>query len=1155
MLKSPRKKSKFSKVNEKETNTNANTAVKSSENDFFEKKIIESKKTKLDEETFEEKTRISNNLDDESSFGLKRQKLTYLQPHEDDDFYCEFPEFINLDYYDYNFFHNKKGKVNNKKTIKKNNSYDNIVIVGFEQKEENVNIHGEKAENVGKQIHELIYYLIENNITELPSMEYFTLNKMLYRHKDYIYSGTIVNNIDLDSKKGKGEVRLSQRFKKKNTRKIDKDSIFKQKITSMFIKKVVIKSANQIELLKNELKLYFLLSKYNKDFSVFKFLCNLKFFHYDERNSFLYLFYENDEFVSIREIIKEIEDKKYSNLIFKEKLILTAKFINFVILLHSNMILHRDLNIDYFYFKKNNFEKNDIKLGSLKTFDLFNCIQIIPEEIPKDTSLNDYINQKVLFASPRYVAPELTIIYPQHGWSGDIWAFSCLLITIFLKYSDFNEELLTGLFNRIFRGTNYSAGEEEVFPLIRQESKKGNIFRMKLKKFAVPNIPKCIPVEIAQIIGMAFYLEPRNRPSIINIVEEFNALFKKSGIDIIKLNNKQINKIDQLVDICNASYEQCSNEIKAKKNNRWRRCPYHNNIVRKHYCETCDDFCCEKSLEMVHSQHLSELLYKPINDDDFMNENEINNNINENSDLKDDEKNNLFYEKILIKSYLSELEKLEIDKNFKIVQDFRTIFQNDYESEKKRINDQYKHILDLLDEMEKEELLNLELSKEKFELQNELVIKNSEINERNSISFFETKPIFFSMLNRFLLSFKNEEINSENYHFFKTKLDKFFDYSNELIKSGELLKKNCEDINYNGKYIFTPLIHAEDMKNYLEGIENQLKTENFHPFDFTDSNQLSINNELVMVIPLTQYIFSYSKNTFKKFKIDFDQNDLSLTYFLPGCVTIHLGDNILIITGGEYKNEPTSHYMILTINEKVLDEKAEMNSTHRFHSMININNNSKNYIFVIGGWDSNEVEYINFENGIKWTSISKLNYQRSDSTAFYFNEKYIYVFGGWDFFNKKCVSEIERYQLFNSNSGDSIVNNNKWEKIEIKGEKISLNKYNMGIINLINEDDDVSSKILLVGGFDQSYDYSQSIVKLEIYKEEQCVFVHKNIKGLPIGDESSFWYEKEFHVMNNETKDGLIAVNFNCFNNIFVYDFRSCEFKLYVNQMTSGVQS
>ena len=260
MLKSPRKKSKFSKVIEKETNTKANTAVKSSENDFVEKKIIESKKTKLEEETFDGKTRLSNNLDDESSFDLKRQKLTYLQPHEDDEFYCEFPEFINLDYYDYQYFHDKKGKITNKKTIKKNNSYDNIVIVGYEQKEENVNIRGEKTENVGKQINELIYYLIENYLIELPSMEYFTLNKMLYKHKDYIYSGTIVNNIDLDSNKGKSEVRLSQRFRKKNTRRIDKDSIFQQKITSMFIKKVAIKSANQIQLLMNELKLYFLSS-------------------------------------------------------------------------------------------------------------------------------------------------------------------------------------------------------------------------------------------------------------------------------------------------------------------------------------------------------------------------------------------------------------------------------------------------------------------------------------------------------------------------------------------------------------------------------------------------------------------------------------------------------------------------------------------------------------------------------------------------------------------------------------------------------------------------------------------------------------------------------------------------------------------------------
>lgn len=169
---------------------------------------------------------------------------------------------------------------------------------------------------------------------------------------------------------------------------------------------------------------------------------------------------------------------------------------------------------------------------------------------------------------------------------------------------------------------------------------------MKLKKFAVPNIPKCIPVEVAQIIGMAFYLEPRNRPSIINIVDEFNELFKKSGVDIIKLNKMQKNKIDQLVDLCNASYEQCSNEIKMKKNDdRWRRCKYHSNRVRKYYCETCDTFCCEKSLEMVHSQHLFELLCVPNDEDDFMNVNDLNNSINVNLNLRNDEIEDLFCEK------------------------------------------------------------------------------------------------------------------------------------------------------------------------------------------------------------------------------------------------------------------------------------------------------------------------------------------------------------------------------------------------------------------------------------------------------------------------------------------------------------------------------
>ena len=1144
MIESPKKKSKFNNVKDRVIKS----PEKNSQKEFLERKIIETKKLKFEEDSQDGKTRFSNYLDDESSYGIKRQKLTYLQPHQNDEFYIEFPEFINLDYYDFHHYHQKKNIANNKGEINKKDISDNIYIVGFEQEEEHINIRDEKAEHVENQILKLINYLIENKVIELPSMEYFSLKEMLYKHKDYIYYGNINNNSELLNKKV-NKNRLSQRFQKKSNRKIDKKAILEQKITTMFIKKVNINSGNQIYLLIKELELYFLLFKYNKEFSSYKFLCNLKFFHYDERNFLIYLFYENENLIPIKEIIYEIEAKKNDTLILKEKLILASKFINFVIFLHSNMILHRDLNIDYFYFKKNHFDKKNLNLGSLKTFDLFNCVQIITSNIPKDISLSEYINQNSFFASPKYVAPELTIIYPIQGWSGDIWSLACLLITIFLKYSDFNQELLTRLLTRIFRGTNYIIDESDDFNINRQESRKGSIFRKKLKRFSIPQIPKCVPVEIAQIIAMCFYLEPRNRPNILNIIDEFNILLKKYGINLIEVNSHQIDNIDQLTEICNTNYSECINERNNKRKNRWQRCKYHRNRVRKYYCETCDTFCCEKSLEIVHNKHLFELLCIPDDEEEPIENNNMSTNMN-NLNLKNDELEDLFCEKRIIKSYLTELEKLEIDKNYKIVQEFRTIFQNDYETEKNRINTQYDKILNILDEMEKEELLNLEISKGKFESQNKKAFYDSEINEKNAISFFETKPIFFSNLNRFLISLKNDEVNSENYKFFKSKLNKFFDYSNDLIHSGEALKMKCEDINNNGKYIFTPEQYTEEMKNFLETIENKLKSDNFQPFDFTDSDKLSIKDELIMIIPLTQHIFSYSKNTFKKFKIDFEKDDLTINYFLPGCVTIHQGKDKLIITGGELKNEPTSNFLLLTINDKVLSEKIEMNYSHRFHSMINIEINNNNYIFVIGGWDCAEVEYINLNTCKKWNSISKLNYSRSDSTAFYFNEKYIYVFGGWDFFNKKCVQEIERYDLFDRYNKENIKNDNKWEKIEIKGETISLIKYNMGLINLINENNDRSSKILLVGGFDQSYDYSQSVVKIEIFKDEPTAYVHKNIKGLPMGEESSFWYEKQFHIMSNETNDGLIAVNFNCFNNIFVYDFRSCEFKLYTNQMT-----
>ena len=49
-------------------------------------------------------------------------------------------------------------------------------------------------------------------------------------------------------------------------------------------------------------------------------------------------------------------------------------------------------------------------------------------------------------------------------------------------------------------------------------------------KYAIPKIPKTIPLEIAQVIAICFYVEPRNRPNVITLIDKFNGVFKEYGM-------------------------------------------------------------------------------------------------------------------------------------------------------------------------------------------------------------------------------------------------------------------------------------------------------------------------------------------------------------------------------------------------------------------------------------------------------------------------------------------------------------------------------------------------------------------------------------------------------------------------------------------------
>jgi len=283
---------------------------------------------------------------------------------------------------------------------------------------------------------------------------------------------------------------------------------------------------------------------------------------------------------------------------------------------------------------------------------------------------------------------------------------------------------------------------------------------------------------------------------------------------------------------------------------------------------------------------------------------------------------------------------------------------------------------------------------------------------------------------------------------------------------------------------------------------------------------------------------------------DFEEKNIKIKTFLPGSSTLHF-DNSLFITGGELYEEPSNFFLKISIKEKIVEELIELNFPRRFHSMMNI---LDKFIMVIGGWNSNKVEIIDTSNLKNWEILPSMNCERSDCTAYLFNNHFVYIFGGWDYNTKICIPDVERYELFSniSNMNPQEINyKNKWEIIRIRNNSMFLQKYNMGLIPMYEKGvNKLYEEILLVGGYDEEYDYSNSIVKIEIYfDEEKDISISKDINFLKNDVESSFWYEKTFHLINNEIDDEVLAVNFNSFNYLYAYSYKKNEIKLFVNEL------
>jgi len=899
----------------------------------------------------------------------------------------------------------------------------------------------------------------QNNIVQLKERTDFKLDNLLYKHRQYIYKGLLFD------------------------------------ITKVFVKRYSLTSIEDITIILNELDIIETLV--HSKLEIVKMVQTLLAVYIDKENNLFYTFFE---YLPFRTSCLAYQIFTMDQ---KEKINTLRNLLKFVLDLHAEGIIHRDLRLDFFLLDEEN---------NLKTFDLMNAMKINVEHIKLDKltlgndlnnvrnirNISNITNQikydyKTEYLTAKYTAPEITLCAPREGWGQDIWSLGCLVIEMLIDYTQYQESLIEILLTKIFRGET-----------------------------PIPKIPKDVDQNLAVIISKCFYTEPYLRIDMISLINKFNKYFKKIGLALIELEQEEKFKYIRVREVYKQNYliEYLIQKKKKEELLDLEYCKYNHGKQNVILCEDCDEFFCEDCIEMTHGGHsISNIIHDPLS------------------------------KKNLLMGLYMDIEEKYCETNFILIDEFRNTFENDYQNEKIRIKKQYQEIRARIDNLEKLELANLDQSNKTFlEARFDKIFQEADKVANYYKTFYFCKDQFFSYNTRFIATLQNKEINVNTIRKVNRKFDKLNEYSESLLTNGKKLIERCADLRIPGKYIFRHEQYTDDVLKNLKTIENKIYEEKHKFFDYSGSDSLFITKELLMIIPHTNCVFSYVKNSYKKFQVDFNTNKIKKKSFLPGCATLHLG-NFFYLTGGELKDESMASFMWMDIEKKVLEDGLDMNFCRRYHSMISL---GERYLCVVGGWNSSEVEIMDVEALDSWKIITPMNDVRADPTLFFFNNQYIYVFGGWDYQNNKCLGEVERYEIFDSEGNINFHNN--WETIKIKNNKCYLQKYNMGLINLIKEKDENSEKILLVGGFDDEYDYSSSVVKIEISNKEAGVIVNKEIKGLPIEGETSFWYEKNFHLMNNDFQNEPIAVNFNCFNNIYVYSLIRSEFKLYTNTKQSNIK-
>ena len=248
------------------------------------------------------------------------------------------------------------------------------------------------------------------------------------------------------------------------------------------------------------------------------------------------------------------------------------------------------------------------------------------------------------------------------------------------------------------------------------------------------------------------------------------------------------------------------------------------------------------------------------------------------------------------------------------------------------------------------------------------------------------------------------------------------------------------------------------------------------------------------------------------FENAFGEKDIPLRAFPQGAAFCNF-EKYLYVTGGQEKLKGVSKlFLRVTINiEK--ESKARMVKmpsmlfSHWNHSMIS----NENYIFVIGGFNSNKCEAFNLRT-LKWEAMPDLNSPERQSPILTIHDDYLYAFMGHTQYN--ILDTVERINIKNLGS-------NKWENVIVSNpNNVNTRFYGAGVYYVKDDLYFIGGKNGLGNG---DTDYKSEIYCYHFDKNE---FLNTDIcyKGNLVFVENKFHHVSEENVGNFiDVDNGVLA--------------------------------